>query len=91
MAVRAALVLSLFLSASVLPLHTQSPATPSAPSLANELPAPVQQKLVSLQTKLAAQAAENTHDQADALNQIGDLYWGGYPNTRRRGTVTLRS
>lgn len=44
---------------------------------ANELPPPVQQKLVSLQTKLAvAQAAKNTHDQADALNQIGDLYWG---------------
>jgi CHAT domain-containing protein/Tfp pilus assembly protein PilF len=77
MAVRAALVLSLVLSASVLPLHTQSPATPSTPSSSNELPAPVRQKLVSLQTKLAAaQAAKNAHDEADALNQIGALYVG---------------
>jgi CHAT domain-containing protein/uncharacterized protein HemY len=77
MTVRAALVLGLVLSASVLPLHTQLSAAPSAPSPANELPAPVQQKVASLQAKLAAaQAAEDLHDEADALNQIGALYWG---------------
>jgi len=37
----------------------------------------VQQKLADLQTKLkATQDAKNAHDEADALNQIGALYWG---------------
>jgi CHAT domain-containing protein/Tfp pilus assembly protein PilF len=77
MAVRAALVLSLVLSDSVLSLHAQSPAAPSAPSPANELPAPVQQKLVSLQTKLwIYQAAGDRGGQARTLSNIGNVYFG---------------
>jgi CHAT domain-containing protein/Tfp pilus assembly protein PilF len=76
MRLQAIAFLSLLLSASI-PLHAQSPATPSAPPALDKLPGPSQQKLAGLQAKLAAaQAAKNPRRQADALNQIGDFYMG---------------